>query len=83
MIVHQRLLIPILFSLLPDLRVNAHSQNVTLDDWDPAIVYEPPGAWRQSERSLKELDYGGTHMYANDPEATATLKFTGGYMYSI
>jgi len=79
MIVHQRLLIPVLFSWVFDLRVDAQ-KNVTLDDWDTAIDYVPPEAWFRPGTSL--LDYGGAHMFTEKPEATATLNFTGGYMYS-
>jgi len=82
MIVHLRLLIPTLFSWVFFLRVDAQ-QNVTLDDLDTAIVYAPPGAWSSPDEKTNDLDYGGTHMYANDPEATATLNFMGRYMYSI
>jgi len=80
MIVHQRLLILILLSWVFDLRVDAQ-QDVYLDDQDPRIVYAPPEAWNQTDRSL--MDYGGAHMLTDNPEATATFKFTGGYMYSI
>ena len=80
MIVHLRLLILLYWVL--SLRVDAQ-QNVTLDDGDPAIVYAPPGAWYSPDNKANPRDYGGTHMYANDPEATATLNFIGWYMYSI
>ena len=82
MIVHLHLLIPILFSWVLFLRVDAQ-KNVTLDDVDPAIVYAPRGVWSPPDNETNLLDYGGTHMYANDPEATATLNFMGWYTYSI
>jgi hypothetical protein len=82
MIVHLRLLIPILFFWVLSLRVDAQ-KNVTLDDGDPAIVYAPPGAWSSPDNKTNSLDYGGTHMFTSNSEATATFKFTGGYMYSI
>ena len=75
MIVHQRLLIAILLPWVLDLRVDAQ-KNVYLDDQDPRIVYTPPEAWNQTDRS--RLDYGGSHMLTDNPEATATFKFKGG-----
>lgn len=80
MIVHLRLLILLYWVL--SLRVDAQ-QNVTLDDGDPAIVYAPPRAWYSPDNKTNPLDYGGTHMYTSDREATATLNFIGWYMYSI
>jgi len=82
MIVHLRLFIPFLFSWVLFVRVDAQ-QNVTLDDVDTAIVYAPPGAWYSPDNITNPLDYEGTHMFTDNPEATATFTFTGGQMYSI
>jgi hypothetical protein len=84
MIVRQRLLIPVLFSWVLDLRVSAHwPRNVTLDDRESRIVYAPSGAWCRSNNTQNPLDYWGSHMVTEDPDAVATFKFTGGFMYSV
>lgn len=49
--------------------------NVTVDDGDSRITYSPPGAWRKSEQT--QLDYGGSHMLTQNPNATAIFNFTG------
>ena len=58
-------------------------RNVTVDDDDPSIRYEPPGAWHLSAKST--LDFGYAHMLTENPSATAVFNFTGGsqnFMYS-
>ncbi|TFK63465.1 hypothetical protein BDN72DRAFT_320715 [Pluteus cervinus] len=54
-------------------------QNITLDDNDPAIVYQPKDQWSQSAPS--PLDAGGSHMLTSSPGATALLQFTGVAVY--
>jgi len=80
MIVTQRLRCHILLSWVLFLRVGAQ-RNITLDDQDTSIVYAPPTAWSQTDRS--SLDHGGAHMLTSEPGATATFKFTGGCTHSI
>ena len=70
MIIHQRLLIPILFSWVLDLQVGAQKD---VYFWDPRIVYA--GVWYRPN--------GSDHMFTSDPKATATFNFTGGYIHSI
>ncbi|KAG6874227.1 hypothetical protein C0995_003773 [Termitomyces sp. Mi166 len=53
--------------------------NVTVDDQNPAIVYNPRSNWSPSANS--SLDAGGAHMLTQDPVATATFKFTGVAVY--
>ncbi|KAF8187170.1 hypothetical protein BJ912DRAFT_970385 [Pholiota molesta] len=53
--------------------------NMTLDDSDLSIVYNPPSSWTHSDPD--PLDYGGEHMSTEDPTATATLTFTGTAIY--
>ncbi|KAF9477854.1 hypothetical protein BDN70DRAFT_809947 [Pholiota conissans] len=55
--------------------------NITLDDSDPLIVYDPPTSWTQS--SSNDLDFDGHHMLTDDPSATATLTFTGTAIYYL
>ena len=50
-------------------------RNVSVDDTDPSIRYQPAGAWNVSANST--LDYGGAHMLTQNPNATATFNFTG------
>jgi hypothetical protein len=49
--------------------------NVTVDDGDTRITYSPPGAWKKSAET--QLNYGGSHMLAQNPNATAVFNFTG------
>ncbi|KAF8967542.1 hypothetical protein BDZ97DRAFT_1755965 [Flammula alnicola] len=56
-------------------------RNVTFDDRDPSIVYAPAGAWVQSQNDT--LDFGGGHMLTQNPNATATFKFTGVAIYFL
>jgi hypothetical protein len=79
MVFHLRLLI--LALLFRVLFLGVHAQrNVTLDDQDSTIVYAPAGAWSRSADN--SLDYGGAHMLTQNPAATATFTFTGGYVRS-
>lgn len=57
------------------LRLVDGRHNVTIDDPDPSIVYAPPGAWNRS--ATNALDYGGSHMLTQIPNATASFNFTG------
>ena len=58
------------------LRVNA-VYNVTVDDNDGSITYDPPSSWNETE--IDELDSGGQHMVTSDTSATATFTFTGAW----
>ena len=52
--------------------------NITVDDTDQTLIHYSPGdAWQKSTQS--SLDYGGTHMLTNDPNAIAVFQFTGEY----
>ncbi|KAG6837293.1 hypothetical protein H0H93_011895 [Arthromyces matolae] len=53
--------------------------NVTVDDQDSSIVYNPRSSWTLSANS--SLDVGGAHMLTQDPSATATFTFTGVAVY--
>jgi len=66
------LLLLLLFSYLTTVHAEA---NVTVDDGDSRIVYFPPGAWSRSVQM--PLDYGGSHMLTQQPNATAVFNFTG------
>jgi hypothetical protein len=54
--------------------VNA-MHNVTVDDNDPSITYQPPSSWVVSVFDV--LDAGGQHHDTSDPDATASFTFTG------
>jgi hypothetical protein len=58
--------------LSPTVRAEA---NVTVDDGDSRITYSPSSAWRKSEQT--QLNYGGSHMLTQNPNATAVFNFTG------
>ena len=60
------------------LLVNA-MRNVTVDDNDPFITYQPPESWVVSVFDV--LDAGGTHHVTSDPDATASFSFTGSFHY--
>ena len=49
--------------------------NVTVDDNDPSITYQPPASWVVSV--FDPLDAGGQHHVTSDPDATASFTFTG------
>ncbi len=66
------LLLLLLFSYLTTVHAEA---NVTVDDGDSKIIYSPPGAWSRSMQM--PLDYGGSHMLTQNPNATAVFNFTG------
>lgn len=66
------LLLLLLFSYLTTVHAEA---NVTVDDGDSRIIYSPPGAWSRSVQM--PLDYGGSHMLTQNPNATAVFNFTG------
>ncbi|KAF5369706.1 hypothetical protein D9615_010177 [Tricholomella constricta] len=53
--------------------------NVTIDDLDPSIVYNPRASWVLSSQS--SLNVGGAHMLTQDMSATATFTFTGVAIY--
>ena len=54
--------------------VNA-MHNVTVDDNDPSITYQPSDSWLVSVFDV--LDAGGSHHVISDPDATALFSFTG------
>lgn len=57
-------------------------QNVTVDDNDPSITYQPTDSWVISVYDV--LDAGGTHHVTSDPDATASFTFTGWFsVYNI
>ena len=49
--------------------------NMTVDDNDSSITYQPPTSWVLSDTDL--LDAGGQHHDTSDPDATASFTFTG------
>lgn len=53
-------------------------RNITIDDWDAAFNYRPPGAWFMSTNTT--LNYGGAHMLTQNPNATALFNFTGEFL---
>ena len=59
------------------LRLVDGRHNLTIDDQDPSIVYAPTGAWNRTAAST--LDYGGSHMLTQNPNATASFNFTGAF----
>ncbi|TEB32140.1 hypothetical protein FA13DRAFT_1731879 [Coprinellus micaceus] len=56
-------------------------RNVTVDDEDPSIVYQPAEEWFVSANS--SLDFGHAHMLTQNPNATATFNFTGVAIYFL
>jgi hypothetical protein len=52
--------------------------NVTIDDNDPSIIYQPPASWVISV--LDTLDAGGRHHVTSDSDATASFTFTGWFL---
>ncbi|KAH6891583.1 hypothetical protein BKA70DRAFT_850997 [Coprinopsis sp. MPI-PUGE-AT-0042] len=69
----------LLLSLLSLPWVVSGLRNLTVDDDDPRIRYEPPGAWHLSDNST--LDVGYAHMLTENPNATAIFNFTGVAIY--
>ena len=65
------------FLLLVVLVVNAAMHNVTVDDNDPSITYQPHNSWILSVVDV--LDAGGRHHITSDTDATASFTFTGEY----
>ena len=59
--------------------VNA-MHNMTVDDNDPSINYQPPSSWVVSDSDL--LDAGGQHHETTDPDATASYTFTGSFQFT-
>ena len=55
--------------------------NVTVDDNDASITYQPPGSWVLSV--FDSLDAGGQHHVTSDPDATASFTFTGWFFFSF
>lgn len=49
--------------------------NVTIDDTDSSIFYQPADRWSTTLPS--QLDVGGSHHLTSFPGATATFVFTG------
>lgn len=65
-----------LFLTIRGLSTSAQTlRNVTVDDTNPAITYEPEDQWFLSAAS--NLNVGGAHMLTSSPGATATFRFTG------
>ena len=56
------------------LLVNA-MHNVTVDDNDPSIIYQPEDSWVVS--TANKLDAGGRYHVTTDTDGTATFTFTG------
>lgn len=54
--------------------------NVTIDDSDPSIIYQPPDSWETSVYDV--LDAGGRHHLTSDPDATASFTFTGWFQFT-
>ena len=67
------------FTFLLPVLVNA-MHNVTVDDGNPSITYNPPTGWVLS--GLDVLDAGGQHVTIR-PGATASLTFTGWYQFTL
>ena len=55
--------------------------NVTVDDNDPSVIYQPPDSWVQSVFDV--LDAGGRHHVTSDPSATASFTFTGLFFFCL
>jgi hypothetical protein len=49
--------------------------NISIDDTDPSITYQ--GIWTPDFENASSLYYGGTLAASTDPNANATLMFTG------
>ena len=56
-------------------------RNISIDDWDAAIYYRPPGAWYMSTNT--SLNFGGAHMLTQNPNATALFNFTGTFSLKL
>ena len=69
-----------LLSCWPNVSAQAQ-RNVTVDDGDPSIVYQPAGEWFVSANS--SLDFGHAHMLTQNPNATATFNFTGSSLHLL
>ena len=64
-----------IFLYIALLLVASAMHNVTVDDNDPSITYQPLSSWEVSVPDV--LDAGGEHHDTSDPDATATFTFTG------
>jgi hypothetical protein len=51
--------------------------NVTVDDSDALILYNPPSDWGVSV--VSSLDYNGTHHLSQNSSASAIFTFTGSH----
>jgi hypothetical protein len=52
-------------------------QNLTIDDTDPSIEYEPLEAWDADSLQVSSFDYHGSHTVSSNPDAVATFTFVG------
>lgn len=68
-----------IFYIAFSLVVNA-MHNVTVDDNDPSITYQPAASWTVSVSDM--LDAGGQHHVTSDSDATASFKFTGWFQFT-
>ncbi|KAJ6587443.1 hypothetical protein DFH09DRAFT_909559 [Mycena vulgaris] len=66
---------------LPFLHVVDALLNVTVDDLSPMIAWS--GQWEPSSTHRSGLDYGGSHTFSSDSEASATFTFTGVAVYYL
>ena len=60
------------------LRIVHAEHNITVEDYDPSIVYS--GIWSYTQPDSNGWDTAGTHHFSNttiDPNAYATFIFTG------
>ncbi|KAF8804293.1 hypothetical protein BYT27DRAFT_7039522, partial [Phlegmacium glaucopus] len=60
------------------LAVNA-IHNLSADDNDPSIIYQPPGTWGLS--NYNTYDEGGQHKLTSNSSANASFTFTGVAIY--
>jgi len=64
------------------LTIPAHCMhNISIDDTDPSITYQ--GIWTPDFENASSLYYGGTLAASTDPNANATLMFTGVAVYYL
>lgn len=51
--------------------------NLTVEETDPSIDYEPPGAWDPDVLPVSSFDHGKSHTASSNPDAVATFTFVG------
>ncbi|TFK28308.1 hypothetical protein FA15DRAFT_716731 [Coprinopsis marcescibilis] len=69
----------ILLAGLAGAQTQTQFRNVSLDDRDPSILYEPRSSWTLTAQDI--LDSGRGFMLTTEPSAYAEFKFTGVALY--